>query len=178
MMTRARMLVGRSQSRRWFSSSPPRQRVSRDSRSVSPPRRLERRGFYLTTLSPWLSFGFTAWTPWFPFSFTASSARTPFCFATSSTHTPWVSFHFTPSPTWTPWLPFCFTSAQSWRWPRTCWWQVKYGANYCVSYAMITVVSQGKSQWMVIIYTWWASMPRPINPEGYRSNHELTEMKS
>ena len=49
--------------------------------------------------------------------------------------------------------------------------------NYCVSYAMKTVVSQRKSQLMIIIYT-WASMPRPINPEGYRSSHELTEMKS
>ena len=50
--------------------------------------------------------------------------------------------------------------------------------NYCVSYAMKTVVSQRKSQLMIIIYTWWASMPRPINPDGYRSSHELTEMKS
>jgi len=50
--------------------------------------------------------------------------------------------------------------------------------NCCVSYAMKTVVSQRKSQLMIIIYTWWASMPRPINPESYRSSHELTEMKS
>ena len=139
---------GRSQSRRRFSSSRLRQHVSRNSRSVSPPRRLERRGFYLTTrrLRRRGSHRLDAMIP-VQFHRLVGAYAVLFRHLVDAYAVILVPFHpladmDAVAPVRFHLCPVVAVTEDTLMTSKT----YIYGVNYCVSYAMITVVSQRKSQ--------------------------------